>query len=294
MGAAGSGSEGLAGALPDAAVRKRLVLTGVQRGALEEKLFEAGAMASPVQSSGSGESGESSGETRAMSGGGGWVTFYDNEALALSKRGWWLCKRDGSEWSLHVPTLVADGYEELTEIGQILERSGLPSHAEALRKGHAKNVDRLWAQAGVIPFARVHIDSCQYGLQEKDGKLVGGSAEDSSFALILHQLKLDVNFAEAETIANLLFSQGTGARGALEVSLAELARAKPKEEQLAGGLEAEAALCAALFVGGFDLSVSAKVPRPEVVAYVHALRPKHMRALRASNVILVDEEEKKG
>merc|ERR1712176_1729032 len=164
----------------EAVVRKRVVFTSEQRGKLEEALFALGS--SPERPGGDNDA---------------WAVFYDNSAMALTGRDWWLCEKEGS-WQLRVPRLkpsgaaglTKSGYEELTDIEAILERVGLVQHAEALRKGLVNNVEKLLGQAGVTPFARIYSEVCFYRLSEK-GDPEGECSKETDYrglALVLHQL----------------------------------------------------------------------------------------------------------
>jgi len=229
---------------------------------------------------------------------GNWTTYYDNAGSALTLRGWWLCEKGGS-WTLHVPILVpkgkdeiaVSGYEQVTVVEEILERVGLTSHADALRKGLVKNVEKLFMQAGVVPFARIHGDTVIYRLREKEGKLSGGSGSDDEgrpLVVALHQLTFDPKCAEAQAVANQIFSKGAKARDGLEASLAEvLSSGASSSEQDAKLKEASAAL----FNRGAGLPVANKMPCPEVVPYLQTWRPLHFRALLRAGTILVEEQD---
>lgn len=288
MGASGS-AEALA--MPNAQVRHRAVLTSTQRGKVEEALFELKASAKAAGTEGS--CGPSPvGEDR-------WLIFYDNQSMALTLRDWWLCETEGS-WLLRVPLLkpngtaglCTSGYEELTDVEEILTRVGLVQHAEALRKGLVKNVERLLAQANVTPFARVHASSCFYRLHETvstpPGVSAGAAPEGAAsrdVRLALHLLSFDAKFAEPEAIANLVFSQGAAARDQLSVSLAELLRPGADGE----AADSPDAMASQLLRGGAECSLSSQTPFPEAMAYIHALRPNHLRALRRAGVVWEDK-----
>lgn len=221
----------------------------------------------------------------------GWLVFYDNAAFALTLRDWWLSERSG-KWLLRVPLLkpggavglVTSGYEELTVVEDILERVGLVQHAQALRKGIVSNVEKLLAQAGVTPFARVYTQSCIYRLRDQGTTAEAPSeeAEPVGLVLALHNMKLDVKFAEDVAISNLLFSKGVAARESLDVSLAEFLLPGGQDTKCS---DAEQETMTKLSAGGFEFPVASKAPFPEAVAYLQTLRPAHLRALRRAGVV---------
>jgi len=282
MGAVGSADHELS--LANVSVQQRLVLTDAQRGCIEEELYQMGATPHRVSAKGSDEPDES-----PITHQGCWLVFYDNPAFALTMRDWWLSERAG-KWLLRVPLLkpggaaglITSGYEELTVIEEILERVGLVQHAEALRKGIVSNVEKLLAQAGVTPFARVYTQGCIYRLREKGDATEATSDETDGLILALHNMKLDVKFAEDVAISSLLFSKGVAARESLNVSLAEFLLPGGKDANCSA---AEHETMTKLSAGGFEFPVASQAPCPEAVAYLQTLRPAHLRALRRAGVV---------
>jgi len=278
---------------------RRVLLDASQRDALETALSQLGASPwSSVASEGC-EAGDAGDAGKAP---GGWYSFYDNAAAALTSRGWWLCQSGGS-WSLRVPAfeflgesvVKQSGFKEFTDQIEILEQVGLTSHAELMRKGVAKNMDRLLDQAGVVVFARLHAESPKaFSLRQKDdGSFEGGEAggEGSSppqLLLKLSRLRFDPKHGEDAAVAELLFSQGAAARVAMQAMVADF-------EWNAGSSKSsaisEAEIAAKLLTLGFDFAVSGKAARPEAVAFLRRLRPVHLQTLHRAGVDLEDSEE---
>lgn len=120
--------------------------------------------------------------------------YYDNSSLLLTLRGWWLCEREGS-WHLRMPVVNSRGnpekplmhYEDIIVPEDILDRVGLVQHADALRQGAAKSVERLLAQAGVLPFARFQTEERIYCREQE-----GGTVPRRQLTVIVHHVKFDV------------------------------------------------------------------------------------------------------
>eukprot|EP00747_Dinoflagellata_sp_TGD_P068147 gnl/TRDRNA2_/TRDRNA2_155587_c0_seq1.p1 gnl/TRDRNA2_/TRDRNA2_155587_c0~~gnl/TRDRNA2_/TRDRNA2_155587_c0_seq1.p1 ORF type:complete len:248 (-),score=46.58 gnl/TRDRNA2_/TRDRNA2_155587_c0_seq1:53-796(-) len=143
----------------------------------------------------------------------GWESFYDNAAMAITLRGWWLREFCG-KWTLLVPTSAADTsvpfttYTELTALDDILEKLGLCKYAEALKKGLDVPVERLLAQAGVRRFARIHVERRRFSGCLNASSLVASRLDSSKaihadssgpqvqFKLSLERLKFDASHAE--------------------------------------------------------------------------------------------------
>lgn len=244
----------------------------------------------------------------------GWEIYYDNEAFALTLRGWWLCERGGG-WLLRVPVHSCSGgtdmqqqvrvtsFEEVTVPEVILERIGLPKHAELSRKSPMKKIERLLAQAGVTPFARLHTDRrfCRVSLSSGASHLASESAEADvpspasaieagmELAVAFDVVKFDAKYAENQTVADLVSSYGAAARTCLKAALVEF---KPIAN-LSGGDDAlrkwRADLDGILRARGLYQPVSTHLVCPKLHAYMHTLRPVHLATLRRMGAIPVEE-----
>ncbi|CAK0873997.1 unnamed protein product [Prorocentrum cordatum] len=94
-------------------------------------------------------------------------TYYDSAAWNLTRRGWWLLESQGA-WTLHVPQFAPDGdgghrlqgYEQVREDAEILDKMGLTEHAKALREGWGGSATMtvLLSQASVVPFAQLLVE----------------------------------------------------------------------------------------------------------------------------------------
>merc|ERR1712150_149957 len=165
---------------------------------------------------------------------------------------------------------ITAGYDELNNVEEILERIGLMQHAEAFRKGVVRNVEKLLAQAGVTPFARIYSDGCFYrlrdGTAEPTREAPAGEVGTLGHVLVLRQLKFDPKYAEPQAIADLLFSKGAGARSLLEVSLAEFLL--PGGKDAAKDSESSAAdkkLVEKVSSGGFAFAVPTQAAWPKAI-----------------------------
>lgn len=221
-----------------------------------------------------------------------WMAFYDNAALALTQRGWWLCEH-GATWRLRMPTNHDDeqrdaSYVEYTAPDEILEVCGLRQHAEFLRKEPDAPVHKLLNQAEVQPIARLKTSrrSCRLGL--KDGALVASVAGKPQVLLEVTQLCFDVKPAEDQAVADLLFDKGADARSFLETLLVDFQWLGLREEgEVLACQKAVRAFCDRVF-GTEVVVVSARAAFPEAVAYLRQLRPGHTRLLRRLGIPLTD------
>mmetsp|Transcript_102830 Transcript_102830/g.261251 ORF Transcript_102830/g.261251 Transcript_102830/m.261251 type:complete len:330 (+) Transcript_102830:71-1060(+) len=300
--------------------RRVLLLEAGQLEVIEKRLLEVGASA--IRAVVGDETSE-----RTADDDGEWMAFYDNEAFALTARGWWLCEHRG-DWRLRVPppplpfgdwarcpscrrttagapeggdcprckvpveSLPAGTVhmEEYTAADEILEVAGLTQHAELLRKGQAKRVERLLAQADVVPFARVRAERRTYGLCCKDGALAGAPSPGDTPAEIqleLSRLYFDAKDAEPQAVADLLFEKGVEARSCMEAVLVEFrwlggSAGGPEGERLVSQFVAQS-------FGQSLIVVSPGAAYPEAVAYMRMLRPQHMHALRRLRAPLTTE-----
>lgn len=265
---------GAPGDLPRSEVRVAACLSEPQRRALGAELGVV-------------EDGAPGGSSRDARGDGSWEVYYDRIDFALTLRGWWLRER-GGEWLLRAPA-AEGGYEELSDIEEILERVGLAAYAEAWKRWSEKqrNLEKLLHQASVVPFARfrshrhaslsVPLPSAgaQGGEQAAEAASLAGPGAELQVGL--ETLHLDVKFAEDEAVSKLLFTLGgIAARKNLQVSVVELSLTGEALAEKAVAGSARAKLDESLRARGLDVSAG---PCPRVMAYVRTLRPAHHRAL---------------
>mmetsp|Transcript_37163 Transcript_37163/g.104858 ORF Transcript_37163/g.104858 Transcript_37163/m.104858 type:complete len:286 (-) Transcript_37163:64-921(-) len=260
---------------------RTVVLSRSQRVALEGELAQLGVTAGR-------RTDQPSDNAEAMSTG-KWEVYYDTADSKLTIRGWWLRQQDG-EWLLRVPKYAPEGtsgiqhvgYEEITDPEDILRRVGLVEQAEAYSKGLGRTLERLFNQVGVVPFARIYVESRVYHLRQIGGHLAADSGQGSGAAVSLafDNLRFDTRYAENEAVSQLLFTHGTMARECLQATVAEFRQPNCSDT-------ARAELDGCLRARGFNNYVSPRVLRPNLAAYFNILRPVHFRRLHDAGVIPV-------
>eukprot|EP00747_Dinoflagellata_sp_TGD_P167539 gnl/TRDRNA2_/TRDRNA2_192122_c0_seq1.p1 gnl/TRDRNA2_/TRDRNA2_192122_c0~~gnl/TRDRNA2_/TRDRNA2_192122_c0_seq1.p1 ORF type:complete len:343 (+),score=78.32 gnl/TRDRNA2_/TRDRNA2_192122_c0_seq1:53-1030(+) len=268
-------------------VRQGVLITEQQRRELETEFAKAAWVVKP-ETCGSGQT--------------GWETYYDNEAMALTMRGWWL-RDSGGDWVLHVPVYEQVGedqvqfenYEEITGLEEILEKVGLTKYAEAVRKGFGMTPERLFAQAGVVPIARLHTECRTFTGRMRAGDLFGcgasgaeafGTPSDLEVELTVSfdELKFDAKYAEDARVSELLFTLGNGAMKAFRSMLASFELVVPAGDPEAAR-QARSDLRALLRSRGIDQQVSLRLACPRFLDYLRVCRPAHLRALRRANAV---------
>jgi len=214
----------------------------------------------------------------------GWDVYYDNADLAVTLRGWWLLSRGGG-WMLRVPdftpvpagtvdgAMMISGYKEICEVERILTTLGLVQHAEAYRSGSIPSVERLLAQAGVFPFARLRADRRAFRIEEMN--------------VSIDSVRFDATFAEAEAVASALFERGNHARSALLGCFVQLELATPSAGFSTGSTAAEPGADALQKINDFLQTHGINRPGltgpsvcPMLFEYLKRWRPAHLRAIR--------------
>jgi len=227
---------------------------------------------------------------------GGWEIYYDNAELALTRRFWWL-REHGGVWTLRAPTAevpheaCADqgAYQEVRDVGKILECLGLVTHKEAWMRG-VLNAPQVFAQAGLLPFARLHVERTIFQFAQAEGAGVAQDGEsvpsqESSLnghnvTTIFEEIRFDVKFAENETVADALFEHGNAAKDKFRCTLV---RVKMPVLATDEDGQATARLASLLVARGLDSCAApgCSGASPILVAYLRQCRPAHWSLLRS-------------
>lgn len=266
-------------------IARTVLLTENQHEFLEKQLLqEAGIERTPAKGSEPSQS----------------LSFYDNDEMSLTLRGWWLSQSGAGDWLLEVPVykpVQGDAnsvryikHEAVTGGEDILDRLGLQQHAQLFKSGKQTSLEKLLAQAGVQTCGVIHSKRVHFTLRARAAQAPAGAtgqwadglrkltAGERSLSVSLEALQLDVKYGENQAVSNLLFMMGNAARSALKPTVAKFTL----RAQASPGLNVSELLSdLAAWIKMHKLAdvVPTKEAQPSVWAYLATLRPIHLQKL---------------
>lgn len=264
-------------------ISRTVLLTEAQHESLENELLqEPGVERTPAKGSEPSQS----------------QSFYDNDDMSLTLRGWWLSQSGAGDWLLRVPVykpVPGDGnsvryikHEVVTGGEEILERLGLQQHAQLFKAGKQTSLEKLLSQAGVQTCGVIYSKQVLFTLSagsapvdatgQTPNALCKLTADGRRLSVTLEALRLDVKYGENQAVANLLFMMGNAARSALKPTVAKFTL---KAEASPGLNVSELRSDLAAWIKTRNLAdvVPAKEAQSSIWAYLATLRPLHLQRL---------------
>lgn len=222
--------------------------------------------------------------------------YYDTAAYALTERGWWL-RMVADTWTLSLPVnekiekenSCRVGYELIDKTDHILDKLGLTSYAEVLRKRAGHSMAKVLKDAKVVPFARISTEQSVYELNGNLAICPSCSALGEKLLITLSVVHFDPSFGEDAAVADLLFTHEGKASLKCHMAMAEF-------RLLSGHPTSE--LCSNLLMnlGAVDTNgppVKATLTCPKLLEYLKILRPVHFNRLSRDCPFAISEQAPK-